>query len=253
MTGDFLDSARPADHSADSSHRTAALPPAFAQVPPAERQRRPKWWQPRLIVGVLLIAVSVFAGARIVAAADETTTRWAVRAPVAAGTTLAARDVAAVRVRLLTVDDRYLASRPVGKTVTRDLGAGELIPAGAVRARPCGSLLTLPVAANRVPPSLLSGQRIDLFSTATQGDSTQPVLQGAVVQDVGKPGSGMLSAGATWSITVRVPATSAPQVVAAVRGGELDVVVTTDAQKDKKDGDLCADADAESATNGQPS
>src|SRR5688500_11194814 len=142
--------------------------PARPVAPAATRFRPPGWRDPRLVVGVLLVCVSVVAGARLLAA-DDLTRVWAVRDDVAAGETLTSADLRAVGVRFADAADaeRYVsAQQPVpDDTVTRrDLSAGEMLPLAAVgqQAEP---LLELPVAVagGGVPATLVSGDRVDVW------------------------------------------------------------------------------------------
>src|SRR6478736_5540715 len=57
-------------------------------TPTAVRATRPGWRDPRLWVGVLIVAVSVVAGARVLAAADDTVAVWAVAADAGPGAAL---------------------------------------------------------------------------------------------------------------------------------------------------------------------
>ena len=50
----------------------APRPAADTEVPRATRSRRPGWRNPRLLIGLALVAGSVLVGARLVAAADDT-------------------------------------------------------------------------------------------------------------------------------------------------------------------------------------
>ena len=52
---------------------------------PAQRVRRPGWRDPRLWIGVVLVAGSVVAGARLLAAADDTVQVWAAATDLGAG------------------------------------------------------------------------------------------------------------------------------------------------------------------------
>jgi len=60
-----------------------------AASPTPRRLRAPGWLNFRLIAGILLVLVSVIAGARIVTAADTSDMVWAAEADLAAGTVLA--------------------------------------------------------------------------------------------------------------------------------------------------------------------
>lgn len=197
--------------------------------PPANRHRLPSWLDFRLVLGVLLVLVSVLAGARVVASANSSVRVWAVNSDLTAGAVLTSGDLRSVRVRLFDNADRYIATdeSPVGQALTRDLGAGELLPVDALRKQPCGSLVNIPVAAQHLPGGIAKGQRIDVFATPKTGDdrSTERVLSGVAVQSASRPRGGLVSAGALWSVTVRVPSDQVSDVVEAVRTADLDVAV----------------------------
>ena len=54
-------------------------------VPRATRSRPPGWRNPRLLLGIVLVAGSVVLGARLLAAADDTVAVWAVSADLPDG------------------------------------------------------------------------------------------------------------------------------------------------------------------------
>ncbi|HEV7757089.1 MAG TPA: SAF domain-containing protein [Mycobacteriales bacterium] len=196
--------------------------------PLAVRLHRPSWLDLRLVIGLLLVLVSVLVGARIVAAADRTTPVWAVRSELAAGTALTRADLVVVRMRVSAGADRYLATArsPAGLTLTRDVGAGELLPAAALRARSDGSLVSVPVSPQHVPPTVRAGQRIDVYATTKEPGGTlrtERVLAGVPVQEVRFPSRGALSATAEVALVVRVPPESAVALVRALRSAEIDV------------------------------
>jgi hypothetical protein len=192
------------------------------------RLRRPSWLDLRLVIGLLLVLGSVLVGARIVAAADRTTPVWAVRNDLAAGTALAPDDLVVVRMRVSAGADRYLATgrSPAGLTLTRDVGAWELLPADALRARTDGSMVSIPVSPQHVPSTVRPGQRIDVYAT-TKGPGgalrTERVLEGVPIQQVRFPPRGVLSATAEVALVVWVPPESAVALVRALRSAEIDV------------------------------
>ncbi|MFI5955263.1 flagellar biosynthesis protein FlgA [Cryptosporangium sp. NPDC051539] len=193
--------------------------------PQAARRRVPSWLDLRFLLGVLLVVVSVVGGARLFAAADDTVRVWAVGSDLAAGTILRADDLVRVRVRLPESSGRYLAASgagPVGRPLSRDVGAGELLPRAAVAGRVCGSEVSVPVNAQHAPATLRRGVRVDVFATP-RGGATVRVLAAATVQGMDR-GSGL---GGGWALVVRVPDTVAPVVVRAVRTADLDVVTVT--------------------------
>jgi hypothetical protein len=180
------------------------------------------------VIGLLLVLVSVLVGARIVGAADRTTAAWAVRNDLATGTTLTPDDLVVVRMRVSAGEDRYLATgrSPAGLALTRDVGAGELLPADAVRAGPDGSLVSIPVSPQHVPSTVKPGQRVDVYATTKLSGGalrTERVLTGVPVQQVRFPARGALSATAEVALVVRVPPDSAMVLVRALRSAEIDV------------------------------
>ncbi|MEQ6903839.1 hypothetical protein [Nocardioides sp. YIM 152588] len=141
-----------------------------AQAVPALRLRRPGWRDPRLWVGVLLVAVSVVAGARLLASADESVAVWAVDDAAGAGAVLGEADLVARRVRFVEDTDLTLyfpADQPLpeGSVLTRSVGAGELLARSAVAIDPSGGLVQVPleVEAGRVPGAVAAGSVVDVY------------------------------------------------------------------------------------------
>jgi hypothetical protein len=150
--------------------------PSVAQAPPAVRANAPGWRDPRLWVGVVLVAVSVVAGARLVSAADDTVSVWAATADVGAGEALGPDDLVATRVRFADAGDLagYFPTDeqlPTDLELTRGVGAGELVPRAAVGAVGASRLLQVPVAVDpeQVPGSVASGSVVDVYLVATAG------------------------------------------------------------------------------------
>jgi len=207
--------------------------------PPANRHRLPSWLDLRLVLGVLLVLVSVLVGARVVASANSSVRVWALNSDLAAGAELTSDDLRSVRVRLHDNAERYLATgrSPVGKTLTRDVGAGELLPRDALGPAPCGSLVSIPVSAQHLPDPVRKGHRIDVFATpkGTQAGRTERVLHAVTVQSASRPKGGLVSTGVQWAITVRVPTDVASAVVAAIRTADIDVAIVNSAGADADD------------------
>ncbi len=70
--------------------------PAGAAGPSPRRVRPPRWFDLRLLLGLLLVLGSVLLGARVVSAASTTVPVWAVTGDLAAGTVLSSDDRVAV-------------------------------------------------------------------------------------------------------------------------------------------------------------
>jgi hypothetical protein len=225
--------------------------------------RPPRWLDLRLVLGVLLVLGSVLLGARVVSAADSTVPVWAAAGDLAAGTELTADDVVAVEVRLDAAADAYLSTgtRPEGRTLARAVGNGELLPRSALEEPARLVQLALPVQAGYVPPALDRGQLVDVYAVADPAVGATGVADGGVtvvvrratVQAISGRSEGMLSTPTTTvQVVIAVPAARAPDVLAAVGGRPLVVVVhdSVDADSDSRDTD--EDAGSAGATTSPP-
>ena len=224
-------------------------PPAS---PRASRLATPGWLDGRLVLGLLLVLVSVVVGARVLSSADRSTLVWAASKDLTAGTLLAEGDLEPVRVRLFESAGAYVGAGgqpPVGYVVRRGLGAGELLPQGALTEPQRSAelrLVTVPVEAGHYPPTLRDDQRVDLWVTpradpdpaagpdpaaATTAPGPAPlVLRGAqqvlsqVVVASGPVRDELAGAGGTVPIVLQVRPEDVDEVVSAMGLGRLDLV-----------------------------
>jgi hypothetical protein len=206
--------------------------------PPARRLERPRWLDPRLLVGLFLVLASVAVGSRVVASAEEGELVWSAARDLPAGTTLEAGDMEPTSVRLAGSTAQYVdagAAPPTGYVLLRDVTAGELVPAAALATTDAPSshrLVAVPVAPNHFPPGLVRGHRVDVYvtSAATPGSATtddaEPrlVLADASVAEVAD-GSGAFGASSgSVGIVLEVDESDAAAVVAAVATGTIQLV-----------------------------
>jgi hypothetical protein len=141
------------------------------QVPPvAVRASTPGWRDPRLWIGIAIVAVSVVAGARVLAAADDTVAVWATVDDMGVGDLVSAADLEVRRVRFGDDQDleRYFSADdvlPADLQLTRGVGAGELLPRAAVGAAAADDHLqvSIEVPTGRMPPAVDSGSVVDVF------------------------------------------------------------------------------------------
>jgi hypothetical protein len=166
-------------------------------VPAAIRASTPGWRDPRLWIGVVLVAGSVVAGARILSGADDMTPVWSAAGDLVTGQTLTAGDLQATRVRFdeEADRDRYLEvddELPAALTLTRPLAAGELVPAAALGEEPTDDTVAVSIAvsAEHVPTDLVRGSRVDVWVIADRTlaarrarNAAEPVLSDIVVLD----------------------------------------------------------------------
>jgi hypothetical protein len=162
---------------------------ATGSVVPATRATRPGWRDPRLWVGVAIVAASVVAGARVLAAADDTVRVWAAASDMGAGDRVTSSDLVASRVRFadddalegyFTVDDEL----PADMQLSSGIAAGELLPRSSVGSATGSGLVELPIAVDpeQVPPSVDAGAVVDVYLVGA-ATSHGPVLAEVTVVD----------------------------------------------------------------------
>lgn len=198
----------------------AALPPA----PPARRPRRTRVLDPRLWLGVLLIAVSVLAGARILNSQDEGVLVLRATRDLAVGAAPTALTL--VRVSRAVAGGGYLVEAPPEGAMLRwPISAGELVPSSAIAVSPVGQVreVSVPVDPLHAPPGLMAGDLVDLWSSPRESDDAHPVLvrSGLSVAAVASDEIGM---GGEIGVVLLVPSEHVADVVAASRSGAVDLV-----------------------------
>lgn len=219
--------------------------PPRGQVAPASpaavRLTRPGWRDPRLLLGLVLISVSVALGSWVVGTAARTTPVWAAREAIVPGTELEAEDLEVREVRLGAAAETYLpveGDAPTGLVVTRVVGAGELLPRAAVVEGAALDLRPVPVApTGALPSGLEAGATVDLWhlpeaspagtASGTGGAPPAPrqLAAGLTVAEVSRP-TGTFAVGSGVTVQVLVPVEDLPDVLAARSApGSVEVVL----------------------------
>lgn len=147
--------------------------PGASTPPSAVRASTPGWRDPRLWIGIAIVAVSVVAGARLLASADDTVGLWAVSSDMGAGDVVGADDLVVQRVRFAEAQrlDLYFSADeqlPADLELLRGVGEGELLPRAAVGSSAESDVLQVPisVASERVPVSIEAGSVVDVMIVA---------------------------------------------------------------------------------------
>lgn len=164
-------------HRRPTPEDAVAAGPTPPGAPAVTRSRRPGWRNPRLLLGLLLVAASVVGGARVLAGADDTVAVWTSTRDLPDGATLAEADLGRERIRFPDQEaaDGYLSAdepAPVGAVLDRRVGAGELLPRAAVAPREQAELVELPlgVASDDLPATVRQGSVVDVWvAPATPG------------------------------------------------------------------------------------
>ncbi len=183
---------------------------------------------------MVLVLLSVVAGAVVVARSDTAHPVYAAAHPLLPGQPLTRDDLRVVQVRLSGESGRYLPANrppPSGAVVLRSVLSGELVPLSAlgdplsVSTRP----VAVPVAADAAR-GLRPGALVDVWVAAKgeQPQSFQPperVASAAQVLTVTSESGVLSGAGSQSTVTVLVGDDLVPQVLSAVgNGARLDLV-----------------------------
>jgi len=158
-------------------------------VPAARRARRPGWRDPRIVGGVLIMAVSVVVGGWVVGAHGDSRPVLVLSHDVVSGASVDRDDVA---VRRMGVDlaDRYFTAvgqLPHGAHLIHGMHAGELLPRSALAADASAKQVEVPlaVAPEDLPSTVRAGSSVDVWVLPDR-DRGQPGSAGAqrVLQEV---------------------------------------------------------------------
>ena len=221
----------------DTRTRTSTEPGA----PPATRARRSRWRDPRLVLGIAIVAASVLLGALLVGRADDSVLVWAARTGLRAGQPVRADDLVRARVRFAdpAAANRYLSASstaPTGARLARDVGAGEFLPRAALTGARPDPLTEVPLSVDTgaVPATVGPGSVVDVWVTpdpAADPGRPGPVRAVRVFDDVAvvaAPRTGTsLGPSSTRQVIVGVGAeqeAALPKAFAALAGGT--VVIT---------------------------
>ena len=208
--------------------------------PRATRHRGDVWRDPRLLVGVVVVAASGLAGAMLLTG-EETVDVWAARDDLSAGQRvgLDALERREVRFAEQADADRYVSADqplPTGTTLARDVGEGELLPRGAlvVGERPAVLEVPLTVPGESVPVTVRPGSLVDVWVApgpegALDGEATTRaalVLEAVPVVSLSRGGTALGPAAARQVIVGVEPSQEAglPEALARLSSGDVVLV-----------------------------
>jgi hypothetical protein len=188
----------------------------------AARLKRPSWKDPRLLVGVLLVLVSVAGVVFLVGSADRTTEVFAARDGIAVGERLTQDNVVRAKVRLGETEEQYITAEsglPEGVVAVQRIGKDQLVPRASL-----GSVDELdrkPVALSideTLPAQAVAGARVDVWVAqpdARNGFSEPKLLlPGAEIAEVTE-GSTALASSKTTVLMVLVEDGQMPALLGA--------------------------------------
>lgn len=195
--------------------------------------RRRVWLDPRLAIGLVLIAASVAGVLGIVSSADASVAVLAARDDLAPGDRIDADDLVETSARLADAA-LYLDLGDVpdeGLIVTRAIGAGELVAVTAVGSAAGTRLASVVVTVNgQLPAAVAAGSTVDLWA-ARKEESTSfgppsVIVSGAIVVRV-LAQEGIVASGDTTTVEVLVPRLKVARVLEAVANADAISAVPT--------------------------
>ena len=196
------------------------------QRSPVPRTRRRFSVDPRLVIGVLLVAGSVAGVVGIVAAADETVEVYAAGAVLTPGDRVDAETLELRSVRLDEAIDLYLAPGDVpadGLIVSRSVLEGELVPASAVGSSDGERLASVVLSGGALAASVVPGAVVDVWAAkeAEAGRYGPPAVlaaQAIVVRLV--ESSSIVGGGETTAVELLVPRTKIARVLESIANND---------------------------------
>ena len=204
-------------------------------APVAVRLRRPGWRDPRLLVGVAMVAGSVALGSWVVRSAQTTVPVYVAREALVPGQRIAADDVVVADVQLADgALERYLRADeplPADAVAVRVVGQDELVPADALGSAADLDVRSVAIPLERAPSrDVTVGALVDVwFSPAASGadveaEDPRQLASSLPVAEVSRPERSLGGAGGS-AVHVLVPQGQLPDVLAALASdGVLDVV-----------------------------
>ncbi|HUX70666.1 MAG TPA: SAF domain-containing protein [Cellulomonadaceae bacterium] len=211
--------------------------------PVASRLRRPSWRDPRLMIGIGLVASSVALGSWLVSAAQATTGVYVARRTLVPGEAIGTDQLVVAQVRLDPAQaGRYVAADvglPVDAVALRVVASGELVPRDALAATADVDVRPVPISLETEPAAgVVAGSLVDVWAVPPQ-PSAQGATDGAgarsstpallaerlTVAQVARP-SGSFAVGGRTVVHVLVPIHALPGVLAALSSdGTMQVML----------------------------
>lgn len=201
--------------------------PAVPESPPARRGHPPRWRDPRVIAGALLVVGATLAGALLWSGGAEGTAVWRAVRDLPAGAQVGVGDVESVVVIVPEGTSYAIADELPGGRLMRPIAAGELLPANSTSTSAPRDvrLVTVPVEPMHAPVDLQTGSIVDVWATA-EGDiggagPSELVLERVRVDALAADADGVSGA---IAVVLEVSTQDAPALIAAARSGAIDLV-----------------------------
>ncbi|WGM19078.1 SAF domain-containing protein [Paenarthrobacter sp. OM7] len=195
---------------------------AQVTVVAAARLKKPSWKDPRLLIGILLVLVSIAGVIALVGSADRTTQVYTAREDIAVGQVVAVADLSIVSVRLDDVESGYVTVEgglAEGRVALQRVAKNQLVPKESLGK--ADALNRKPVAISvegELPAQAVGGARVDVWvalpGASRAFDEPQLLLPGAEIAQV-VSGAAALGASKTTQVLVLVTDEQMPKLLGA--------------------------------------
>ncbi len=202
----------------------------------------------RLVIGLVLIAVSIVGGLRLSSNEDTSVSVYRAATDLSVGHVVTRADFEPTRVSAVpSVIDALLttsAGPPIGRVIREPLRNGALVSADSLgAAAPRGRRVTVPVSADHaLGGAIRAGDRVDVLATFAKGTETARTITVAVsaqvIEVVRSDGLFGQDEGALGAVTLRVAADEAVVVVFASRNAEIDIIEDVEGQEARSSFDM---------------
>lgn len=200
--------------------------------PAAQCFRAPRWGDTRLWIGLLLLVVSMFAGAKLLSQESEAVTVWQVGRDLSVGAE--AIDLKPITVALGQAQEDYFSvdEIPAGR-LRFPVESGELLPRSAMTGsqQEPSRVITVGVDPFHAPVDVAPGDRVDVWSTpststylpdspaSNRSPDPQLALESVLVERVESD-----SLGGRKAVVLRVTPENVGDLVRASRSGTIDLI-----------------------------
>jgi hypothetical protein len=176
-----------------------------------------------LVLGVVLILFSMALIFQSLQKASARTTTLVVINDLPIGKIIEDSDLKVIPVDLALATNKYYTEKDqvIGKSVLRNLYAGELIAISSIGERRDLRTVALKLSLGRVPPDLKVNDWVDIWWTDTDNNTSRNLLKNVNTSQVIQDGTGYAS---TITVVVAVPPHQVATLISAARTEAIDLV-----------------------------
>lgn len=151
------------------------------------RFQRPGFKDPRLLIGLLLIAVSIVAVIGILRLGNKTAPYYKANRDISVGEKISAGDYSLIDVRLADAENLYVSEQqgiPEGAVATSRIASGQLLPSASISTQNTdGRRLATVTVDSAYASTLTAGTQVDVWVSAKQDGAGNSFADPTVVME----------------------------------------------------------------------